>query len=213
MALATLMEMARAAQSHQVLRPFRSYLQSQVLTAICSGLTLPALPAADSVSRTAEGAVAGLHLRPRVATNAVFVALVMVVAMAAGCGLCPPTYDFQRESPSGEFVAASYSYLCGPTPDNTRLGLRRSSEQRFKDVVTILEAPFEVDATWRDNKTLHVTFKCPTDGAGCAPQTNRYWELDVVRHWADVDIEFSIDSRLRAALGPQALARFPASSH
>src|SRR3954447_18045703 len=49
-----------------------------------------------STRRTIEscyGAVS--HLPPMVATKAVCVALVVVVATAAGCGLCPPTYDFQ----------------------------------------------------------------------------------------------------------------------
>jgi hypothetical protein len=152
----------------------------------------------------------GSGLRRTAVARCALLALMAMTSSFAACGACPPTYDFQRNSPSSAYVVASYSYLCGPTPFNTRLGLRRSAESQFKDVVTILEAPFEADATWRDDKTLHVTFDCPKDTrAACAPPTDRNWELLVNRHWEDVDIEFSIGQRLRSMLNADALARFP----
>jgi hypothetical protein len=127
--------------------------------------------------------------------------------------LCEPTFHGDPKfSPTGEFVSAGYSYLCGPVPPfNTRVGLRLAIEGTYHEVVSVLEAALEAHAEWQGAKQLRITFECNEDPElACAPPTHRFWSVNPSKQWAGVEISYAVGPRLKALLTPESLSRLPA---
>lgn len=150
-------------------------------------------------------------MQPKVAQSSEIGGLLLLVSLLSSCSDCQLVVDAERRSPDNQFVAASYSRSCGPVaPFDYRIGLRTTSEQNYRDIVTILDAPFEASADWENARVLVVTFHCPRDtNAGCAPPTERAWSVRGPKDWGDVRIRYLLSPQLRSMLTPDQLARFP----
>src|SRR5436309_2681732 len=124
-----------------------------------------------------------------------------------GCGLCPPTPKQEASSPSGEYVAGSYSFECGPmVPFNERVGLKLSREPEFHEVALILDAPsYSSRFNWTGPRTLQIIIDCLfTAAADCMPTAEgrsprgHHITIQMRKRWKDVQIEYVVGPRLKS---------------
>ena len=114
-----------------------------------------------------------------------------------GCE-CPRKYMTEEAtSPRGEYIVRSYSSRCGPlTPFNEQVGLKRTGEFEYDDVLTIVEAPYSATFKWTGAKSLQIIIDCrDTRAAGCI-RSDRHITIEMRKRWKDVQIDYRVGPRL-----------------
>jgi hypothetical protein len=129
------------------------------------------------------------------------------------CGLCPPTPKAEATSPSGDYVARSSSFACGPVPPyNERVELQRRTDTEFDEVVKIVDAPFSASVNWTGAKTLQITIDCQfTTASECGVPVESRVTLQMKKRWRDVQLEYLVGPRLRSFGAGDVLERFGSS--
>lgn len=126
--------------------------------------------------------------------------IVVMPIAALACGDCPPTPKAEATSPSGEYIARSYSFDCGPVvPFNERVGLKRRADSQFDEVAAILEVPYSASFNWTGTNTLQIIIDCRvTTASGCIPAAGRNITIRTRKRWKDVGLEYLVGPRLRS---------------
>lgn len=141
-------------------------------------------------------------------TTYIAISLVLV-----GCGVCPPTPKLEATSPSGAYIARTYSFECGPIPPfNERLGLKLSTDSEYDEVAAILEAPYSASFNWTGDKRLQIIIDCQFTGApDCLPASGRHITIQMRKRWRDVQLEYLVGPRLKSIGAGDILERFGSS--
>jgi hypothetical protein len=125
-----------------------------------------------------------------------------VAVSAYGCVPCPPTYTDSVESPSGKYLAATYSEDCGPVPPfNAPVGLATTKKQNPSTVARVRCTPVELRPKWLNDTELEFVFDCNSEAdAPCAPAERRHWTVYKSTRWHDVHITYVASERLPTRL-------------
>ena len=130
------------------------------------------------------------------------------VLMAAGCGTCPATIRAELPSPSGEYVAGSYGYECGPVlPWNERIGLKARGATSFDEIAAILEVPFNAQLQWLAQDRLKVIIDCRFETASACLSEERRGVIRMRSDWRNVKVEYDVEDRLRGVGAADILQR------
>lgn len=124
--------------------------------------------------------------------------IVFSALISGGCQTCPATIRSETPSPSGEYVAGSYAYECGPVlPWNERIGLKARGSDSFDEIAVILEVPFNAQLKWVTPDRLRVVIDCRFETASSCLSEERRGVIKMRPAWRNVKLEYDVGDRLR----------------
>ena len=125
---------------------------------------------------------------------------VIVISLLPIACHCPPKVRSEVTSPSGEYVASSYSFECGPIPPfNEHVGLKDSTASKFDEIAAVVEIPYVATLHWTGGKELQVVIDCRFEEASnCLPRPGRHPSIKMRNRWKDVRVKYEVGPRLIA---------------